>query len=349
MSNTNLLPLLLSSAIVSFVCYKCFCKDDTIEHWWDLSVPLTTTTEVLGPDGFAKSGNDQENLTYDTNQIINSSFFDKKQVNDSFKEFKKQESLNEGFCSSCDSNNNEKGSGFYTVPGNYQPYLSPRMNSAGLNSYVRYQLPDEKYQANKPSDPFTIAEYFDKPTVKEGYDSKPEKLVDSVNVEGNALPQSGDMKNVGASKDPKDGFYVNTERLIFSTAKNRLRGQGDPIRGDLPVIPCNPEANPNSNVWFRPSANPQSMLNGGAMNVLGGTGNTTAMQLAQLMSNANGGQNSTYGGLAFTPPGTSVVGRVTNDMSQEGVKSSMNIGSQVTQTPQRTDGAPATVVASAFP
>lgn len=345
MSNTNLLPLLLSSAIVSFVCYKCFCKDDTIEHWWDLSVPLTTTTEVIGPDGYGLSGNDQQNLTYDTNSIINSSFFNKEQVQNSFKEYKKQESSNEGYCTSCNTNDNEKGKGFYTVPGNYQPYLSPRMNSAGLNSYVRYQLPDEKYQANKPNDPFTIAEYFDKPKVKEGFDAVGEKEVSSAKVEGNALPQTGDMKNVGAgSSDPKDGFYVNTERLIFSTAKNRLRGQGDPIRGDLPVIPCNPESNPNSNVWFRPSANPQSMLNGGAMNVLGGTGNTTAMQLAQLMSNANGGQNTTYGGLAFSPPGTSIVGQAVN--ASEG---SMNIGGQTTQSAQRGSGANPTVVASAFP
>ena len=53
-------------------------------------------------------------------------------------------------------------------------------------------------------------------------------------------------------KDAKDGFYVNSERLIFSLQKNRLQGLGDPIRGDLPIIPCNPNSNPNSNVWFRP-------------------------------------------------------------------------------------------------
>jgi hypothetical protein len=344
MSNTNLLPLLLSSAIVSFVCYKCFCKDDTIEHWWDLSVPLTTTSEIVGPDGQAVSGNNQENLTYDTNSIINSSFFNKEQVKNSYTQYKKEQS-EEGFCSSCDGGDEKKGSGFYTVPGNYQPYLSPRMNSAGLNSYVRYQLPDEKYQANKPNDPFTVAEYFDKPNVKENFQNVGNKIVDSTKVEGNGLPVSGDMKNVGAvAGQAKDGFYVNTERLIFSTAKNRLRGQGDPIRGDLPVIPCNPEANPNSNVWFRPSANPQSMLNGGAMNVLGGTGNTTAMQLAQLMSNSNGGQNTTYGGLAFTPPGTSMVGQAVAATDK-----TMNVGSQTTQSAQRASGSNPTVVASAFP
>ena len=340
MSNTNLLPLLLSSAIVSFVCYKCFCKDDTIEHWWDLSVPLTTTSEVIGPDGKSVSGNNQENLTYDTNPILNTSFYNQNEIKNSYAQYKKDNLQQENFCSSCDSSENEKGSGFYTVPGNYQPYLSPRMNSAGLNSYVKYQLPDEKYQANKPNDPFTVAEYFDKPNVKENYQNTQNKIIDSTKVEGNGLPETRDMKNVGATGgQSKDGFYVNTERLVFSTAKNRLRGQGDPIRGDLPVIPCNPEANPNSNVWFRPSANPQSMLNSGAMNVLGGTGNTTAMQLAQLMSNSNGGQNTTYGGLAFSPPGTSMVGQA----------NSINVGSQVSQEAQSKNGPSPTVIASAFP
>lgn len=345
MSNSNLLPLLLSSAIVSFVCYKCFCKDDTIEHWWDLSVPLTTQSEVIGPDGKSVSGNNQENLTYDTNPILNTSFYNENEIKNSFAEYKKAEDKKEEFCSSCEEGEDHKGAGFYTVPGNYEPYLSPRMNSAGLNSYVKYQLPDEKYQANKPNDPFTVAEYFDKPNVKENYQNMGNKIVDSTKVEGNELPETKDMKNVGATTgQAKDGFYVNTERLIFSTAKNRLRGQGDPIRGDLPVIPCNPEANPNSNVWFRPSANPQSMLNGGAMNVLGGTGNTTAMQLAQLMSNANGGQNTTYGGLAFSPPGTSMVGQATSAAGK-----SVNVGSQVTQEAQSKSGASPTVVAGAFP
>lgn len=345
MSNTNLLPLLLSSAIVSFVCYKCFCKDDTIEHWWDLSVPLTTQSEVIGPDGKSVSGNNQENLTYDTNPILNTSFYNENEIKNSFSQYKKEMNQQENFCSSCDSNDDNKGAGFYTVPGNYEPYLSPRMNSAGLNSYVKYQLPDEKYQANKPNDPFTVAEYFDKPHVKENYQNTGNKIVDSTKVEGNGLPETRDMKNVGATGgQSKDGFYVNTERLIFSTAKNRLRGQGDPIRGDLPVIPCNPEANPNSNVWFRPSANPQSMLNGGAMNVLGGTGNTTAMQLAQLMSNSNGGQNTTYGGLAFSPPGTSMVGQANSVAGN-----ATNVGSQVTQQAQSKNGPSPTVVASAFP
>ena len=220
------------------------------------------------------------------------------------------------------------------------------MNSAGLNSYVRYQLPPEEYQANKANDPFLIANYFEKPKMKEEYKAPDstspyplggKKEIDSKEVKGLDLPKQNDMTNTGAvSKDERDGFFVNSERLIFSLQKNRLQGLGDPIRGDLPIIPCNPNSNPNSNVWFRPAAQPQSMLNGGAMNVLGGTGNTTAQQLSQLMSNAGGGFNNTYGATPFSVSSDSVVGKAIEAASNQ----AMNMGADKTNFTQGGKGIP---------
>ena len=334
MSNNKILPLLLSSFIVSFVCYQYFSKkDEIIENWWNNSgVLMTTNIEKVGPDGNAVPGNNQSNLKYDTNPLINSSFTNPMNIKSSCTPLLKENK--EEYCSDCDQKPN---AGFYTVPGQYQPYLSPRMNSAGLNSYVRYQLPSEDYQANYPTDPFTIANSFEKPQMKEDYKAPTtskateighHKKLDSKSVKGLELPTQNDMTNTGASsKDLKDGFYVNSERLIFSLQKNRLQGLGDPIRGDLPIIPCNPNSNPNSNVWFRPAAQPQSMLNGGAMNVLGGTGNTTAQQLSQLMSNAGGGFNNTYGATPFTVSGDTVVGQALE-------KATINMGSQKTNMTQ---------------
>lgn len=345
MSNNNLFPVLLTSFIVSFVCYNYFTKkDEIVENWWNNSgANMTTTIEKIGPDGNAYPGNNQSNLTYDTNPLINKAFAGKQEIKDSCKSYM-QESK-ENFCNGC----NEEGqsnAGFYTVPGNYQPYLSPRMNSAGLNSYVRYQLPDEKYQANKPNDPFTIANYLEKPKSKEGYraptSSKPtpvggQKKLDSKEVKGLELPQQNDMTNTGAvSKDAKDGFYVNSERLIFSLQKNRLQGLGDPIRGDLAIVPCNPISDPNSNVWFRPAAQPQSMLNAGAMNVIGGVGNTTAQQVSNLMSNAGGGFNNTYGALPFNVSSDSVVGQALEAAANQNI----NMSSQKTQLTQGGNGIP---------
>ena len=345
MSNNKFLPLVLSSFIVSFVCYQYFSKkDEIIENWWNNSgVLMTTNIEKIGPDGNAVPGNNQSNLTYDTNPLINSAFTNPSDIKDSCKPLLKENK--ENYCSDC-TTDGKPNAGFYTVPGQYEAYLPPRMNSAGLNSYVRYQLPPEEYQANKPNDPFTIANYFEKPQMKEDYKAPTsttptpvggQKDLSSKDVKGLELPTPSDMTNTGAvSKDAKDGFFVNSERLIFSLQKNRLQGLGDPIRGDLPIIPCNPNSNPNSNVWFRPAAQPQSMLNGGAMNVLGGTGNTTAQQLSQLMSNAGGGFNNTYGATPFSPASDSVVGQAIEAAANQNI----NMSAQKTNLTQGGKGIP---------
>ena len=155
MSNNKFLPLVLSSFIVSFVCYQYFSKkDEIIENWWNNSgVLMTTNIEKIGPDGNAVPGNNQSNLTYDTNPLINSAFTNPSDIKDSCKPLLKENK--ENYCSDC-TTDGKPNAGFYTVPGQYEAYLPPRMNSAGLNSYVRYQLPPEEYQANKPNDPFTI-------------------------------------------------------------------------------------------------------------------------------------------------------------------------------------------------
>ena len=355
MSNKNIFPALLTSFIVSFVCYNYFTKkDEIVENWWmNSGVPMTTNLEKVGPDGNAVPGNNQSNLTFDTNPLINTSFTDKKEIKDSCSPFMKNSK--EEYCNDC----NEDGpsnAGFYTVPGQYESYLPPRMNSAGLNSYVRYQLPDEKYQANKANDPFTIANYLEKPKIKEGYraptGTEPtpiggQRKLSSKEVKGLELPTQSDMTNTGAvSKDAKDGFYVNSERLIFSLQKNRLQGLGDPIRGDLAIVPCNPIADPNSNVWFRPAAQPQSMLNAGAMNVIGGVGNTTAQQVSNLMSNAGGGYNNTYGALPYTVSSESVVGKALEAAANQNI----NMSSQKTQLTQGGNGIPiGTTYTAAFP
>lgn len=82
------------------------------------------------------------------------------------------------------------------------------------------------------------------------------------------------------------------DRYIYSNRNSRLRGQGDPIRGDLPIVPINGN-------WFIPSqANtPQLSLQQGAMNVMGGVNNETNNSLANLIYNATGGANTTIGGV----------------------------------------------------
>ena len=82
------------------------------------------------------------------------------------------------------------------------------------------------------------------------------------------------------------------DRYIYANKSSRQRGAGDPIRGDLPIVPV-------SGTWFIPSQanSPSINLQQGAMNVMGGVNNETSNALANLIWNASGGTETTIGGV----------------------------------------------------
>ena len=61
---------------------------------------------------------------------------------------------------------------------------------------------------------------------------------------------------------------IVVDRLIFANRNSQLRAMGDPIRGDLPIVP-NPPG------WFTPSVTPQIDLQRGALNHLAGANPVT--------------------------------------------------------------------------
>lgn len=80
------------------------------------------------------------------------------------------------------------------------------------------------------------------------------------------------------------------DRYIYANRKSRLRSGGDPIRGDLPIVP-------DSGNWFTPSVHPNIDLQPGAINVLAGVNNDTNKQLANLIYNSSGRADTTIGGV----------------------------------------------------
>jgi len=82
------------------------------------------------------------------------------------------------------------------------------------------------------------------------------------------------------------------DRYIYANKNSRQRGAGDPIRGDLPIVPV-------SGNWFIPSQanSPSINLQQGAMNVMGGVNNETSNALANLIWNSSGGTETTIGGV----------------------------------------------------
>ena len=79
------------------------------------------------------------------------------------------------------------------------------------------------------------------------------------------------------------------ERFMVANRDSRNRGQGDPIRGDLPIVPCNTG-------WFQVSATPNLMLQQGAMNVLAGETNEVTQALSELMFASSGNTSTTIAG-----------------------------------------------------
>lgn len=297
MSNQNFIPLLLSSFIASFVVYKCCTrKKDIVENYWTSSVPMTTTTELIGPDGNSVPAGTQKNLTYETNPLYNPLFTNKSVIEDGCK------SSVEGYQEETDHSKTP----FHTVNGYKQSYLPPRFDNNGTASTVRYNLPEEKYLGSKPSDPFTVAEYFESPGLEKKTEEKKKSDVAPVD-----LPIDLTMKNSGAPKQQNQDFIVNSERLLFSTAKSHLQGLGCSIRGDLPVIGVAPSSDVNSLISFRPAAgaNPQSSLRTGALSVIAGTGGNTAYEsLANLQVSASGGVSTAKysNGVPMLPPAGSI-------------------------------------------
>lgn len=202
----------------------------------------------------------------------------------------------------------------YTVPGTYQPYLSPRFNSEGYKSFVKYNLPEEKYLGTRANDPLMMADRVERPHLREGFEQEAsfkgnvpyeygeiyQKQKEQGDEVANKLPVPTMAGGVTAQENPN--IYTNYDRFIFALQRNRLQGQGDPIRGDIPCVPCNPSSDVNSNIWFRPSVNVATNLRTGAINVIAGVGNVTSQQTAEVQMRSLGGAKDTFGGVALPLP-----------------------------------------------
>lgn len=206
----------------------------------------------------------------------------------------------------------EKGC-MYSIPGTYQAMLSPRFNpSQGIGANIRFNMPDNKNMA-VPCEPLSFGNMAKENytenygcgggTVSCGKGGSPKAFHGGAPVTSSDFAagnyheilhdisdsQSGNMEVID-SIPVGDMTTVNAmgeavqtvvyDRLIYANQKSRLRGLGDPIRGDLPIVPCAAE-------WFRPSVHPNIDLQTGAMAVMGGMDNETNRQMAALIANTS--------------------------------------------------------------
>jgi hypothetical protein len=203
---------------------------------------------------------------------------------------------------------------------NLQAMLSPRGvgNNVNAGARINYARADPKYEAFPITNPMDYANmaaenYSNNPQSKENYgcaqDSFSSSGIDSLPsnyTNGNyetekqkvfstgmetvdSLPV-GNMSTINALGETIQPVVY--DRYIFANRHSRLRSQGDPIRGDLPIVPCN-------NGWFNVSVNPATDLQTGAMNVMGGVSNSVSNNTSQLVFNSSGNTYDTLGGVSL--------------------------------------------------
>ena len=227
---------------------------------------------------------------------------------------------------------------FFSVPGTFQAAISPRFANTSFGANILYNIPSNEHMAS-PVDPLTYRnmarENF---TTKEDYGCKTglccnkggdssafhggAPLMDSNFTAGDyqqvlqeARGDSGQfatsmlpvqtMATVDAAGDEQQPIIY--DRLMVSNRRSRLRSQGDMIRGDLPIVPCEPG-------WFRPSVAPNLDLQQGAMNVLAGVNNEVTQALSQLIYSTSGNTDSTIAGVNMTTMRDSVLGAAGADV-----------------------------------
>ena len=202
---------------------------------------------------------------------------------------------------------------FYSQP-NFQGILSPRYGNVDYGANIRYNLPSNN-NLGVPHHPLGMAEM-----AKEDYEHTPENFVPSCGKGGVSLdgqvsmndPDYADAMNKIYDSDHtthaiSDGLLavgdmttINAagqvemphvyDRYIYANRHSRLRSQGCNIRGDLGIVP-------HSYGWFNVSVNPSLDLHQGAMNVLGGPDNGTALDLGELQYATSGGYQTISGGV----------------------------------------------------
>lgn len=180
MASSNSFVFFMVLLVITFVMYKAASgHPNLIENWGWTMVAMNSNVNSV-QNGASKPGNNQQQQFYNTNQFINTNLLNPSQtnivsqslnptigtsqVNASMarEEVKtnpalQAASLYENYQSNKDVGN-EPVAGFpvYTVPGTYQADLSPRFNSVGLNSFVKYNLPAEENLASYAKDPLTM-------------------------------------------------------------------------------------------------------------------------------------------------------------------------------------------------
>jgi hypothetical protein len=219
------------------------------------------------------------------------------------------------------SNNNILPAAIGTGP-KMQTMIATRQFGGSIPASVSLNLPSVENMAYDPRTPFTASRNTAQTSLgygtKEGFDMAGSTsvgmdgsmVVNSANpsllapvLSGTAMGISGSDLAADAGENP-----VIFDRFITANINSRLRSQGDKIRGDLAIAPCN-------SGWFQVSANPSLDLEPGALAVLGGTFNEQGQSIASIVNMSSGGARTAISGVDMTTSINTCLAGAGNDVT----------------------------------
>lgn len=135
---------------------------------------------------------------------------------------------------------------------------------------------------------------------------------DDTDFKGTDMFQSQIVSNFGDGEGGDGGQrIVVNNHLMFVSKRNRTQALGDPIRGDIAVVPCNTG-------WFQVSANPATMLKQSALAVMGGVGSggdTQAERNASLIYDVTAGLVTPIGGVDYSRNDSLIANNITGKLA----------------------------------
>ncbi len=205
---------------------------------------------------------------------------------------------------------------FYEVPGLFQAQLSPRFDNSQLGAYIQYNMPNVNQLGSDPTDPLSMKNMAyrspNTPTIiTEKYQGALMDVPQAGQAQMHSSAQHFGGQNLKYSEAVNElpvqpmGALVNAngenmqqpiiyDRFMYANARSRNFGNGDPIRGDLPIAP-------NNSGWFQVSVHPNIDLRDGALAVMAGANNDTTKEMLALRTASAGGLlNQTGSGISYS-------------------------------------------------
>lgn len=168
-------------------------------------------------------------------------------------------------------------------------------NPAAAMAAAHSAMPSNATTTGKNGDVVSSSGMLPSAVVKPNEPVAPNLPVSNMN-----MPMSAQQIAAAAKVDPnadpsclcagQEGEPIVYDRYIISNRNNRLRAQGDMIRGDLPIAKTNTG-------WFQTSAKPNEVLQQGALNVIAGLENSTAKEMAAFLLQQTGNTEPASGGV----------------------------------------------------